>query len=106
MSSPVKVQEQPSLRDEERMSELGTSPTIFSLLQGSSVPSSRAASFINASSVPSSRANGFSNARASVFNTAEDGVDIPEDDLLFSISLDQHDDGNYLADSTRDYLHL
>jgi len=77
---------------EARMSELGKSPTIFSLLQGSTVPPS-----IDSSLRP--RAS-YSN-RPSVMNEYE--PDIPEDDLLFSISLDQHDtDTSFLADSTRD----
>lgn len=97
---------------EERMSELGKSPTIFSLLQGSSVPSSRATSFVNNSNIPTSLL-GAQRGNNSVFNPRSSGMqnefgpDVPEDDLLFSISLDQHDnDVNYLADSTRDYLHL
>lgn len=89
--------------DMGRMSELGKSPTIFSLLQGSSVPSSRAPSFMG--QAPMSRPGSIFGNRPS--NIYENGPDIPEDDLLFSISLDQHDnDGSYLAQSTQDYLHL
>lgn len=91
---------------EGRMSELGKSPTIFSLLQGSSVPSSRATSLF-APQQTSSRANSVFNNRPSGFG--EYGADMPPDggdDLLFSISLDQHDnDTSYLADSTS-FLHL
>jgi len=97
--------------------ELGKSPTIFSLLQGTSAPSSRSTSFVNNSGSfmggpsgsllgtslqnPSSRASGKSNV-----NIYDNGPDVPEDDLLFSISLDQHENDSYLADSARDYLHM
>lgn len=98
---------------EERMSELGKSPTIFSLLQGSSVPSSRAQSMYNSSSVnlgSGNRSNSVFN-RSSAFDDTpqnEDGnrSDVPEDDLLFSISLDQHGDDSFLAQSTQDFLNL
>lgn len=91
---------------EERMSELGKSPTIFSLLQGSSVPPSRMGSF-RASAFNTSVRQSVNEYGPSFRQSVNEGQDTPEDDLLFSISLDQHDqDGSYLADSTRDYLHL
>lgn len=108
MTSPPQQTLTPEKEEEEieaRMSELGQSPTIFSLLQGTSAPSSRATSFYNAAPptlASVSRGNSvFNNRSSDVY-----GPDIPEDDLLFSISLDPHDNDSYLADSTQDYLHL
>lgn len=98
--------------------ELGKSPTIFSLLQGTSAPSSRATSFIGDSAnmggpsgslLSASNMNTGPSSRTSLNPPVsfDNGPDMPEDDLLFAISLDQHDSqDSYLAESAGAYLHM